>query len=69
MDFFYEDYHVPYSYQIKLRDTGSYGFLLPKDYIIPAGEESLAALKHFGQFILDDDSPVGRQANQEKELR
>lgn len=70
MDFFYADYRVPYAYQIKLRDTGSYGFLLPKDYIVPAGEESLAALKHFGKFILDDGSPVGRQAiKQEKELK
>jgi extracellular matrix protein 14 len=70
MDFFYADYRVPYAYQIKLRDTGSYGFLLPKENIIPAGEESLAALKHFGQFILDDGSPVERQeVRQEKELK
>ncbi|KAI5840041.1 hypothetical protein DFP73DRAFT_559920 [Morchella snyderi] len=70
MDFFYADYRVPYAYQIRLRDTGSYGFLLPKENIIPAGEESLAALKHFGQFILDDGSPVERQeARQEKELK
>ncbi|PWW71847.1 hypothetical protein C7212DRAFT_231458 [Tuber magnatum] len=66
MDFFYAEDRIPYSYQIKLRDTGSYGFLLPKDHIIPAGEESMNLLKYFGMFILDDGSPVQRHSDLKK---
>ncbi|KAL3425025.1 zinc carboxypeptidase [Phlyctema vagabunda] len=52
IDWFYHEMRVRYSYQIKLRDTGSYGFLLPKDNIIPSGEEAYSALKYFGDFLL-----------------
>ncbi len=43
---------MPYAYQIKLRDTGSYGFLLPADNIVPTGEEALAAVKYLGSWLL-----------------
>lgn len=66
MDFFYAQDRIPYSYQIKLRDTGSYGFLLPGDDIIPVGDESMSLLKHFGEFILDDGSPVPRHKDLKK---
>lgn len=52
IDWFYHEMGVRYSYQIKLRDTGSYGFLLPKDNIIPTGEEAFNAVKYFGDFLL-----------------
>ncbi|KAF1917360.1 hypothetical protein BDU57DRAFT_445087 [Ampelomyces quisqualis] len=52
LDFFYHQLKVKYSYQIKLRDTGSYGFLLPKESIIPTGEETLDAVLYFGRFML-----------------
>lgn len=52
IDWFYHEMHVRYSYQIKLRDTGSYGFLLPKENIIPTGEEAFNAVKYFGDFLL-----------------
>jgi extracellular matrix protein 14 len=52
IDWFYHEMHVRYSYQIKLRDTGSYGFLLPSDQIVPTGEETFNALKYFGDFLL-----------------
>jgi extracellular matrix protein 14 len=52
IDWFYHEMRVRYSYQIKLRDTGSYGFLLPKDNIVPTGEEAFNAVKYFGDFLL-----------------
>jgi extracellular matrix protein 14 len=52
IDWFYHEMWVRYSYQIKLRDTGSYGFLLPKENIVPTGEEAFNAVKYFGDFLL-----------------
>jgi len=48
---------IPYSYGMELRDTGTYGFLLPPEQIIPTGEETWAfhmtaareVAKEFGQ--------------------
>ena len=40
---------------MKLRDTGSYGFLLPKESIVPTGEEMLNALKYFGDYLLGNN--------------
>ncbi|KAK4679565.1 putative metallocarboxypeptidase ecm14 [Podospora pseudoanserina] len=55
IDWFYHEIGAKYSYQIKLRDTGSYGFLLPADHIVPTGEEVLNALKYFGDFLLGNN--------------
>ncbi|KAJ4401898.1 putative metallocarboxypeptidase ecm14 [Neurospora sp. IMI 360204] len=55
IDWFYHEFHSRYSYQVKLRDTGSYGFLLPRSQIIPTGEEMLNALKYFGDFLLGNN--------------
>jgi len=55
IDWFYHELHARYSYQIKLRDTGSYGFLVPKDNIVPTGEEMLNALKYLGDYLLGNN--------------
>jgi extracellular matrix protein 14 len=54
LDWFYHEMRVKYSFQIKLRDTGSYGFLLPKDSIVPTGEEILDAVLYLGRFMLGE---------------
>ena len=51
LDWFYGEMGVRYSFQIKLRDTGSYGFLLPKEHIVPTGKEVLKAALHFGRYL------------------
>ena len=61
LDFFYHELKIRYSYQIKLRDTGSYGFLLPKENIIPTGEEMLDALLYFGRFMLGEVGIVNQE--------
>ncbi|EWC44504.1 hypothetical protein DRE_06772 [Drechslerella stenobrocha 248] len=55
LDYFYKELGVPYSYQIKLRDQGSYGFLLPRESIKPTGEEIESMIKEFGAFLLPDN--------------
>lgn len=55
IDWFYHEMGVRYSYQIKLRDTGSYGFLLPSENIVPTGQETFEAVKYFGRYLLGDN--------------
>lgn len=52
LDFIYQEMQVKYAFQIKLRDTGSYGFLLPKENIVPTGLETFSAVLGFGRWLL-----------------
>jgi extracellular matrix protein 14 len=54
LDWFYHEVGVRFAFQIKLRDTGSYGYLLPPEEIVPQGREVFAAVNHLGRFLLGE---------------
>jgi extracellular matrix protein 14 len=69
LDWFYEEVKVKFSYQIKLRDTGSYGFLLPKEQIVPTGREVVAAASYLGKFLLGEIGIVVQEDPKETMLK
>lgn len=54
LDFMYHN-KAFWAYQLKLRDSGSHGFLLPGKYVEPVGKEILAGIRYFCSFILKED--------------
>jgi len=54
VDYSYGVGRIVYSYTPELRDTGSYGFLLPPAQIRPSGVETLAGWKVFAQEVLEN---------------
>ena len=46
---------IKYSYGLELRDLGHYGFLLPRHYIVPSGEEVWEAIQAVAFHVLDHD--------------
>lgn len=54
LDFMYH-HRAHWAFQLKLRDTGNKGFLLPAKHIVPVGKEIYAAVRYFCSFILNPD--------------
>ncbi|GAV55595.1 hypothetical protein ZYGR_0AV02270 [Zygosaccharomyces rouxii] len=54
LDFMYH-HRAHWAFQLKLRDTGNLGFLLPSKYIEPVGKEIYAAVSYFCSFILNPE--------------
>ena len=48
------DLGIKYSFTIELRDTGTYGFLLPPHEIKPTCLEALSAVKEIAQHVLEN---------------
>lgn len=59
LDWMYGTLRAKYSYQIKLRDNGAYGFLLPREMIVPVGEEVVDAVKYYGGWVLGNKGIEG----------
>lgn len=55
MDWFYKDMKAHFSYQIKLRDHGLYGFLLPEEEIIPTAREMWFVLRYGADYLLGNN--------------
>jgi extracellular matrix protein 14 len=67
LDWFYHELKIRYSYQIKLRDMGSYGFLLPRENIVPQGRELLQAITYLGRFLMGEVGLDGEKLVKEEE--
>jgi len=53
-DWFYGEGETVLAFTIELRDTGTYGFVLPTNQIIPTGKENYAAVVFLGNFLLEE---------------
>lgn len=54
VDWAYANDGIKYSYAAHLRDTGTYGFLIPEEWIRPTGEETAVLVAYLATFISKD---------------
>ncbi|KAI8849822.1 hypothetical protein BC829DRAFT_432309 [Chytridium lagenaria] len=52
IDWTYNVANVTFTYTAELRDTGSYGFQLPANQIVPSGQETVAGVKALWDYII-----------------
>ncbi|KAI0084625.1 hypothetical protein BDY19DRAFT_987439 [Irpex rosettiformis] len=52
VDYMYARAGIKFSYAVHLRDTGTYGFVLPPEWIRPVGEETANMIKSLAGFIV-----------------
>ncbi|TFY63501.1 hypothetical protein EVJ58_g3211 [Rhodofomes roseus] len=52
VDWMYAKAGIKYSYAVHLRDTGTYGFSLPPEWIRPVGEETASMVQFLAEFIM-----------------
>ncbi|PCH37079.1 hypothetical protein WOLCODRAFT_109553 [Wolfiporia cocos MD-104 SS10] len=52
VDWMYAKAGIKYSYAVHLRDTGTYGFALPPEWIRPVGEETVNMVSFLAEFII-----------------
>jgi len=51
IDWMYKKAGIKYSYAVHLRDTGTYGFSLPAEWIRPVGEETSGMVEYLARFV------------------
>lgn len=54
LDYMYHS-RAHWAFQLKLRDSGNHGFLLPARHILDVGRETYAAVKYFCDFVLNPE--------------
>ncbi|TDL18656.1 hypothetical protein BD410DRAFT_793044 [Rickenella mellea] len=51
VDWMYGEAHIKYSFAAHLRDTGTYGYALPPEWIRPVGEETGTMIEYLARFV------------------
>ncbi|KAI0777722.1 hypothetical protein BD413DRAFT_467519 [Trametes elegans] len=51
VDYMYAKAGIKYAYSVHLRDTGTYGFSLPAEWIRPVGEETANMIRFLASFV------------------